>query len=213
MVLSRLFEEKSAGFYVDIGAHHPSRFSNSYLFYLKGWRGINVDAMPGSMKDFRRVRPRDCNIEALVSSRPGTRTYYLFNEPAINTCDDVLARARNGLAHFRLTGTKAIEAKSLAALLEKHLVTDQKIDFMSIDVEGLDLDVLQSNNWDKFVPTVILTEEYSVASLEAAFKSSTALFLRDRGYELFAKTVNTLFFKQQNAQISDDPLPQPNGHL
>ena len=49
LILERFFEGKEIGFFVDIGAHHPMRFSNTYIFYLKGWRGINVDATPGSM--------------------------------------------------------------------------------------------------------------------------------------------------------------------
>ena len=49
MILGKIFSGQKHGFYVDVGAHHPLRFSNTYLFYLKGWRGINIDAMPGSM--------------------------------------------------------------------------------------------------------------------------------------------------------------------
>src|SRR4051794_14772116 len=59
MILRRFFEEHGKGFYVDVGAHHPKRFSNTYSFYKQGWSGINIDAMPGSMARFRRVRPRD----------------------------------------------------------------------------------------------------------------------------------------------------------
>src|SRR5690242_3324544 len=55
-ILHSIFETVADGFYVDIGAHHPKRFSNTYLFYQRGWRGINVDAMPGSMVRFKRVR-------------------------------------------------------------------------------------------------------------------------------------------------------------
>jgi len=62
-VLYRMFQGRFGrpGFYVDVGAHHPTRFSNTYLFYRMGWRGINLDAMPGSMAAFARARPRDIN--------------------------------------------------------------------------------------------------------------------------------------------------------
>ncbi|MFA7355121.1 MAG: SAM-dependent methyltransferase, partial [Sulfurimonadaceae bacterium] len=63
MILRRLFEQQPNGFYVDVGAHHPKRFSNTYFFYKKGWRGINIDAMPNSMELFNKIRPRDINIE------------------------------------------------------------------------------------------------------------------------------------------------------
>ena len=66
LLLRRIFEHQKIGFYVDVGAHHPFRFSNTYLLYKRGWRGINIDAMPGSMRLFRKFRPRDTNIECGV---------------------------------------------------------------------------------------------------------------------------------------------------
>lgn len=71
LLLSRILGDKKDGFYVDVGAHHPFRFSNTYLLYKQGWRGINIDAMPGSMKLFNRFRPRDINIECGVASGGG----------------------------------------------------------------------------------------------------------------------------------------------
>ena len=63
IILHRMFEWQEQGFYIDVGAHHPTRFSNTYKFYKRGWTGINVDAMPGSMTAFNRLRPKDINIE------------------------------------------------------------------------------------------------------------------------------------------------------
>lgn len=60
---SKSFRKKKIGFYVDVGAHHPMRFSNTYFFYRMGWSGINIDAMPGSMKEFKKYRRRDINLE------------------------------------------------------------------------------------------------------------------------------------------------------
>ena len=54
------------GFYVDVGAHHPYYLSNTYIFYRQGWRGLNIDAMPGSMALFEKNRPRDINLESGV---------------------------------------------------------------------------------------------------------------------------------------------------
>lgn len=62
MILRRIFGSQTSGFYIDVGAHHPKRFSNTYFFYKKGWAGINIDAMPGSMKAFQKVRYRDIEI-------------------------------------------------------------------------------------------------------------------------------------------------------
>ena len=79
MILQRLFEKQKTGFYVDVGAHHPRRFSNTYFFYKKGWCGINIDAMPNSMKRFNRSRPRDINIEKAISENEKILKYYGFN--------------------------------------------------------------------------------------------------------------------------------------
>ena len=64
MLLDRFLEDRSVGFYVDVGAHHPKRFSNTYRLYCRGWRGLNIDANPGSMTLFQKLRPRDINVEA-----------------------------------------------------------------------------------------------------------------------------------------------------
>ena len=71
MILQRMFGQRREGFFVDVGAHHPFRYSNTYLFYKKGWRGINIDATPGSMREFEKYRPADINLEVAVSQTPG----------------------------------------------------------------------------------------------------------------------------------------------
>src|SRR6185437_4393165 len=71
LVLAREFEGKTKGFFVDVGAHHPIRFSNTFKFYLQGWRGINIDAMPGSIAFHARVRLEDINLEVPISNVAG----------------------------------------------------------------------------------------------------------------------------------------------
>ncbi len=87
LILDRLLEHQLRGFYVDVGAHHPVRFSNTYMFCKRDWRGINIDAMPGSIIKFVRVRPRDINIACGVACRASKLMYYRLNEPALNTFD------------------------------------------------------------------------------------------------------------------------------
>lgn len=69
---------------MDVGAHHPKRFSNTHYFYKKGWRGINIDAMPGGMRLFRKIRPKDINLEIAISDKKRVLTYYVFNDHALN---------------------------------------------------------------------------------------------------------------------------------
>ena len=92
MVLTRA----GAGFYVDVGAHHPRRYSNTYLFYKRGWRGINIDAAPGSMKSFSKTRPRDINLEIGCAKQAGLKEFIIYDQPLVSTfSNDLGARADN----------------------------------------------------------------------------------------------------------------------
>lgn len=194
MILRRIFEKQAQGFYVDIGAHHPKRFSNTFYFYQNGWCGINIDAMPGSMKSFDKIRPRDINIEIPISIKKEVLTFYIFNEPALNSFSKNLSELRNDADNpYYITDTKNIETSSLEEILDKNLLSNQVIDFMSIDVEGLDFMVLKSNNFNKYKPKVILIE-ILVDSLEEILNSEITLFLAENSYRIYAKAKNTVIY-------------------
>lgn len=195
LVLKRIFGLQDRGFYIDVGAHHPQRFSNTYLFYLQGWRGINIDAMPGSMAKFKELRPGDISIETAISDSSEELTYYIFNEPALNTFSESISAAKDGLRGYKIIEQVEIKTHKLSDILDMYLPEGQKIDFLSIDVEGLDHQVLLSNNWSKYKPIVILVEELSMPLEVLVQQSSTYHFLRKQGYQLFAKTFNTSFYK------------------
>lgn len=195
LVLKRFFGDRQNGFYVDIGAHHPIRFSNTYLFYTEGWRGINVDAMPGSMDMFCKLRPGDINIEAAVNDETAQLVFHKFNEPALNTFSRSEAQKKDGLPGYHITGTVELETTTLATILDTHLTPGTRIDFLSIDVEGLDLPVLRSNNWNKYAPEMILVESLSNV-LEGFSTNEIYQYLHYLNYQLVAKTFNTMFFKK-----------------
>lgn len=196
LILSRIFGRKKDGFFVDVGAHHPKKYSNTYRFYREGWRGINIDAMPGSMRLFRKLRPNDINIEAGIAREKGELIYSIFNETALNTFNEEEANRKNALNGYRIIEQKKVQVFPLVDILDQHLKPSDTIDFLSIDVEGLDFDVLQSNNWEKYRPNIVLIEELRKPSGERETKGSEFLF--EKGYRLFAQTYNTLIFKEQN---------------
>jgi len=194
MILQRVFGQRREGFFVDVGAHHPFRYSNTYLFYKKGWRGINIDATPGSMREFNKYRPADINLEVAVSQAPGEFRFYLFDDPAYNTFDSDAAEKA------QLAGAKIIEEANIANrplkdILNEHLTKNDKIDFLSVDVEGFDMEVLKSNDWDNYKPEYILVECLDT-SLPEISEDNTYIYLSSLGYNIFAKTVNTVFFKR-----------------
>ena len=194
LILNRFFEKQNKGFYIDVGAHHPVRFSNTYMFYKRGWSGINIDAMPNSMKIFNLLRPRDINLEIPISLNEKKMTYYSFNDPAINGFNKNLSQSRTN--DYKLISKISLETKTLEKLLDKYLIK-KEIDFLSIDVEGLDLEVLKSTNLKKYKPKIILVE-----ILESNFDNLKNCdlynFLMDNDYVFLAKTINTFFFKHKN---------------
>jgi len=196
MILRRIFEHQSKGFFVDVGAHHPKRFSNTYFFYRQGWSGINIDAMPGSMKLFKRQRSRDINLEIPVGPDLKNLAYFVFNEPALNGFDARLSQQRDSSGSaFSIVKTIDLQTRSLESILDEFLPPNTAIDFLSIDVEGLDLDVLQSNNWNKYKPVTVLVEILG-SSLSELKSSDINVFMEGHGYQVYAKAVNTVIYKR-----------------
>jgi len=193
LILSRILDQKRCGFYVDVGAHHPHRFSNTYLFYRQGWRGINIDAMPGSMKPFKRYRPRDVNLEVGVLDKRGEMPFFIFNEPALNGFwpDEETAKAKN--PGYQIVDVKSIPVFPLSEILLEHLPEDQSIDFLTVDAEGRDYEVLSSNDWNAFSPNVVAVEVFG-KDIKDLLSSQIGIYMAEVGYVLFSKSFNTVFF-------------------
>lgn len=194
LILRELFLKKKNGTFIDVGAHHPKRFSNTYFFYRRGWRGINIDAYPGSMRLFNIFRRRDINIESGVGAETCELNFYVFNEPAISTFSP--ESAEKSQKNYKLLEIKKIAIEPLSNILEKYLPANNSIDIMSIDVEGFDYDVLISNNWTKCVPKIILVEvdNFDIGNND----NKTYNLLISKGYSFHAKTPRTLIMKHKD---------------
>ena len=189
-------QKKYKGFYVDVGAHHPIRFSNTNHFYRKGWRGINIDSTPGSMRAFNWLRRRDINLEIGIGSASGSLNLYCFNEPALNTFDENLAKERSTERYF-VKRTVEVRVEPLGKILEKYLPADHNIDFLTIDVEGLDLVVLQSNDWARYKPSYILVEDMDF-NLNRYEESPIYNFLSNQGYKIVAILKRTIIYESSD---------------
>jgi FkbM family methyltransferase len=202
LILARIFDVLGIkkGFFVDIGAHHPFRFSNTYYFYKRGWTGINVDACPGTMKLFKHLRPKDVTVECGVGLQEAILTYYSFNEPALNTFSKQEAESKKS-SLYKVIDEIQVPVTTLKKILDANLPFGKKIDFMSIDVEGFDHEVVCSNDWLKYRPTIIAVELLN-SSIEDVRLHPTAAILFEQGYNLLAKTHNTFFFSLcQNSPV------------
>lgn len=189
LILARVFEADRIGFFIDVGAHHPVRFSNTLLLYLRGWNGINVDAMPGSMDRFRRWRPRDINVEAAIGCDPQPALFHVFHEPALNTFDEALAQERQRLG-WRLDRTVEMPARKLAEVWDEFVPRGVTVDLLTVDVEGRDADVLNSLDWARQQPRVVCVEV-----LEGPGNGVFAA-MKQRGYSPIGHTLNTHIFRR-----------------
>jgi FkbM family methyltransferase len=198
-LLQSYFDSKIArgerGFYVDIGAFAPITFSNTFWFYQRAWRGINVDAAPGSMRAFRVARPRDVNLECAVSSMEGSVTFYqLGARSVLNTVSRDQAH-RVAAAENLQVREVTVPSRRLSAILEQHVPPGQRIDFLSVDVEGHDLEVLRSNDWERFSPELVLVEVHG-KEIEPVLASAAVADMRAWGYTVHAWVPPTVFFRR-----------------
>jgi FkbM family methyltransferase len=199
-VLVSFYEGKPnyRGFYVDIGAHHPVRFSNTQLFYERGWRGINIDATPGSMKAFNESRKNDINIEVGASDISGNAEYFSFEESALNSFDRALSEER--IDHgWKLKEKIRVPVMPINDILEKYLPSNiTHIDFITIDVEGLEFQILRSFDFHKYAPDYFLVEDLSNSDKDIADQAQGAIYrlLTNHGYVAIAKTQRTFIFKK-----------------
>lgn len=170
------------GRYLDIGAHHPSRFSVTRRLYDSGWSGVNVDANPRLIRAFHRDRPRDVSLAAFVGVPDSnkSRPFYVFEEHAISTGDpdwrDKFLQEGN-----RLEQTIEVPVVSLAELMSKHFSNGAPT-VLNVDCEGADEEVLRSGEWSTWRPRVVAVE--TSGSLHAAAASGGVQFLQSVGYQI-----------------------------
>lgn len=163
-ILNTIFRKQNVGFYVDVGAYHPTHFSNTYALYNKGWRGVLIDPNVTFKALFSILRPRDTFIAAAIGE--GTARYYEYDNPLYNSLDHDVSSDR-----IRLMRTTDVQLQPLRAILKT-----PAIDVLSIDAEGYDLAVLQTLDW-AVRPVVIVIEG-----------DESSAYLKAKGYSLIACT-------------------------
>lgn len=162
-VVQAFFRNKTDGFYVDVGAYHPHLYSNTYALYRCGWHGLAIDPNPAMQLLFKLFRSRDTFVCAGVGEGEGS--YQTFADGAYN----------------QVTKGTGLTLRRLDDILHEHHITH--IDFLSVDVEGRDLEVLRTHHW-AIRPRLI--------AIEADLESPAAEFLKEKGYMLRCITGRTL---------------------
>ena len=188
------------GYFVDIGAFRPMVGSNSYFFYKRRWRGINIDPTPGFKRSFDKMRPRDVNLEVGISPTTGSATLFLFGRPSVwNTLD-----AQSAEQASRVTGvtpqTVPVTLERLDTILDRHL-NGASLELLLIDAEGYDMEILLSNDFSKYRPRVILIEVMGV-SVETLASNPIVNYLGETGYKVHSWINHNLMLVRDDSVVS-----------
>lgn len=183
LLLEHLLPPK--GFYVDVGAYHPVTYSNTWLFSRNGWKGIVVEPNPAMAKLHRKRRPRDIIVESAIGAESGEVFYESVSEANNNRVLSERESPGGGkVSKVRMT--------TLARLFRDHLPPGQEVNLLCIDCEGMDLDVLRGNDWERVRPRVLCVEAKDSVEEGAIFG-----FLKPKGYEPVARAGYSLLYRQK----------------
>jgi len=183
--------------YLDIGAHHPINISNTALLYLRGSRGINVEANPNCIDQFNILRPEDINLNIGVGPNRGALEFYFIDDwSGRNTFDRKTAEEFvKANPQFSITKVERIPIVTINDIVED-FAEGTWPHFLNIDIEGMDVDVLKSARFQKSAPLVICAEAVSGSDSDAS--RSLMELLASRGYKPFCRTVGNVIFVRES---------------
>jgi FkbM family methyltransferase len=188
--------ERTNGFYVDVGCFHPIRYSNSYVFYRRGWRGLCIDPSPVSSRFWKQYRPRDIVVNEAVGPAGANAKYLEFHErPQYNrlTFGEEIPPIEGGFVPDRVS---PVTVRPLAEILESHLPENTVIDLLSIDCEGMDLEVLASNDFSRFRPRVMVVEDHDLST-----QTTLTAFADSIGMKLVAQALVSKIFVDPSVEL------------
>lgn len=155
--LASIFRGKGSGYYIDIGANDPDELSNTKSFYLRGWRGINVEPNRILFEKFLAARKEDVNINAGIGAAATEMTFYEMEPHTLSTFnrEEILGPLRKGEA--RVVSEKTVPVMTMCDLFRLY-VRGKQVDFLSVDTEGFEYEVLSGNDWERNRPSVVVVE-------------------------------------------------------
>ena len=182
ILVNRILKNLETGKYVDVGCYHPYKGSLTAQLYKKGWKGINIDLSKSSIDLFNLVRKEDINLNLAVSDFNG-QTSYFENSP-INQQNSLIKNNDN-------QKKIEIDCKNLNLILEENKF--EKFEYLNIDVEGSEQNVINGINLSKYRP-ILITIENNNLHINDYIESETYKILIKNNYTFISKTGVTNFF-------------------
>ena len=173
------FKNQKKGIYVDLGAFHPMRLSNTYLLFKKGWSGTNVDLNPITIDLFNLARKNDYNICCLMAGKENLLKDVYFED---------WSAANSITSNENLSEKKQMKTRTFESLIYKDF------DFLNIDLEGHDYEILQTIDFKKFNPKLICIEILENSS----DKENIFNFLKQYNYSFIKNLGPSYFFRKVN---------------
>jgi FkbM family methyltransferase len=216
VMLARVFANQERGFYVDVGAWHPTSDSVTRHFYDLGWSGVNVEPAPEYLTLLEEERPRDLNLGVVVG-RPGPRQFHRVRGSGLSTLLPSLAH--EAAASGFTSDAVEIDAVSLADVCRAHVRGG--IDFLKVDVEGAENEVIESGDWQAFRPRIVLVEAVAPASASfspggmrsqpAPTHQSYEPFLLAQGYGFcYFDGLNRFYLRHEDSELASSLTTPPN---
>lgn len=203
VLLERLFKDQNDGFYVDVGACHPTDESVTKHFYDRGWSGINIEPIKSLHALHEKERPRDINLNIGISNTSGifefTETY---PRAGMSTFKETLSE--DVLRNVEQIKKYNVACRTLADVLND-FAKDKTIQFLKIDVEGFEENVLQSNDWEKHRPQVVVVESTQPCSCSPSRCDEWEYILSNNDY-LFClfDGLNNFYVRKEDAHLKEN---------
>ena len=193
--LQKYFKNFTKGKYLDLGCFHPVRDNNTYQLYKKGWSGINIDLNPLTIELFDFSRPRDINLNAALSRKPGIKDFYFFGQfSPLNTLDlNQIKFLKNFNIKRNQYKIKKVKTQNINFILNKYKFNI--IDFLSIDLEGQEYEALRDFNFKKYKINLLSVEMLSHNPLSKKISKKLDRLLVINNFKLVYKTGVNYFYK------------------
>ncbi len=179
--------------YLDIGAHHPTYLSNTYLFYQAGGRGVCIEPDPELFKEFPGKRPRDTHLNCGVGIQSGEADFFVMSSSTLNTFSKAEAERYQSYGQQRIMKTIRIKLETVNEIIQRHF--DKTPNLVSLDVEGMDYMILQSFDFKRYRPEAFCAETLSYTEDKSERKLTEIIeLMHANGYSTYADTyINTIF--------------------
>jgi FkbM family methyltransferase len=207
VILQRVFADIGEGCYLDIGASDPVSDSNTYAMYTRGWRGIALEPLPfGPL--WARDRPEDLFLNVAVGAQSGQVKLQIFQDSQISSVMPAT------ISHWQRGGRSPVThmlvpCVTLNDVLGEHLA-ERELHLVSIDVEGMEHEVLKGLDLKRYRPWVMVLEAVLPGSPEHAHHEWEPL-LRESGYaEVYFDGVNRFYLAEERAGLAPRFSLPPN---